>query len=1532
MADIRSFRVRKVQKAQVDLHFHSTCIIFATKCEDRLQLSSPNYIYKDIKRKRKIQVILGVAVLLVFGFSTLLNSPRVQQRISVLLATELENHIGTRVDLGGVYWLFPNDLVIDSLTIDDQEGEHLFSANRIAAKFEWKSLIKRKLSIRNIRIFYPEINIYKENYEATPNYQFLIDAFATNEKKELPALDLRINSLLIRHAEFSYNILSEAQNPQRFNPHHIDIDDLSTHLSLKTFTSDSISCAVRELSFREQSGMQVNDLYLRFVGNHQGATLANLRLELPQSALRLDTIWASYSPDNFKESLFVKGGIQPSHITPGDFSFLSPEIRGLKDEIHLSGLFYGNLQDFNVNDFFVYSDDYSLSLKANATANLQELSQEAIDIELQEASWGPQTWTTLEAQLPDIYGTIPQELIRIGKVKAKGTAHLSKGSNKIDLQANTDAGNLIANVSIDNKGTYAANIKGAAINVEKILPTSPLTSTNITLQAKGRYDANATDTPLPLRGTIYGEATMANLLGYEYQSIRLEGEYSPEKAEADINIYDPNARIVLEAKYQQGERMPRYDIDLKADSVDLHALKLIDIHEGKSFSTCLAGVLHGNDLDHLIGKIEIDNITMHRGEDDYNTGEVIIASNEIEKKSISISSQFLDANFVTDFDYKDLVANLSDHIRRYLPSLNSTKTALASNTDYKDCYVQLWVRDAAPFRELLLLPISIDRLIEAKAMLQTLPHESWASIKANHINYNGHNFNPLTLDYRANADNCILELGGTRRATDGTNITAGIKATASNDSIDLSAQWKSNTDGLFEGTFSASAELWNNAENELAIHIKSDKSNATIKEAAWVLHPFDVYLSPKSTTIEGLHFAQGEAQYLDIDGSIANTTTDTLNVKLNNVDLSYLISMTNLKGISFGGKMSGHIDAAALYSPTPYLDAQISAKDFSFCQGTMGDALVDAHWNQEESQLDFNVDITEKQQHTTNIAGEVDIADNELWLDITADSTNISFLNTLLGTFMSDIKGSAKGHILLGGKLDSLDIQGAILAEADLRLIPTQATYTFKDSIYFTPGKIHFKELTIRDYRGEKGKVNGVVTHSRINHFAFNLNIEADNITGIDLPDTGSDSFYTTIYGTGYISVKGGPRQPLDIDITAHPEPESIFALNLLEQNITSSEAFLTFHDRNSKRNTVSNLEQPLRIRRDGTEVMPLHLDISANITPDAKLKLIMNQAADDHISVNGNGDLNIKVVDDDVKLFGRYTIKRGSYNLSLQNLINKKFDVLEGSFVNFDGDPMSAKLDITARHIVSQAPLKDLSPELTGNVQVNCLLRITNTLNDPILSFELELPRATEEERAILRSYTSTEEQRNLQFIYLLSTSRFYTQDISQNGQGAGMESLFSSTISGQINNLLTNIIDNDNWNFSSNIRTDNLLGESTTDLRDNMEIEGMLEGRLLNNRLLINGNLGYRDNPIYATNFIGDFDARYLLFNGFSVRGYNKTNDRYFTKTSLNTWGVGLIYQQDFEHLPFPTFSRKEITTKEKTRKEKSRKVRKHSSKKNK
>ena len=83
-------------------------------------------------------------------------------------------------------------------------------------------------------------------------------------------------------------------------------------------------------------------------------------------------------------------------------------------------------------------------------------------------------------------------------------------------------------------------------------------------------------------------------------------------------------------------------------------------------------------------------------------------------------------------------------------------------------------------------------------------------------------------------------------------------------------------------------------------------------------------------------------------------------------------------------------------------------------------------------------------------------------------------------------------------------------------------------------------------------------------------------------------------------------------------------------------------------------------------------------------------------------------------------------------------------------------------------------------------------------------------------------------------------------------------------------------------------------------MEFEGMLSGQLLNNRLLINGNFGYRDNPMANTNFVGDFEAEWLVNRSGDIRlkAYNETNDRYYTRTNLTTQGIGIIFKKDFNH----------------------------------
>lgn len=220
--------------------------------------------------------------------------------------------------------------------------------------------------------------------------------------------------------------------------------------------------------------------------------------------------------------------------------------------------------------------------------------------------------------------------------------------------------------------------------------------------------------------------------------------------------------------------------------------------------------------------------------------------------------------------------------------------------------------------------------------------------------------------------------------------------------------------------------------------------------------------------------------------------------------------------------------------------------------------------------------------------------------------------------------------------------------------------------------------------------------------------------------------------------------------------------------------------------------------------------------------------------------------------------------------------------------------------------PLSDLNigrSFSSNNIRVDCLMDITGTPGAPKVDFSIDLPTVNSDAKQMIYSVINSQEEMNQQVLYLLGIGRFYTQtknnqtseDASQQSQTSlAMQSLLSGTISQQINNVLSSFVNSSNWNFGANISTGN-------EGFNNAEYEGILSGRLLNNRLLFNGQFGYRDNANATQSFIGDFDLRYLIFpNGnLSIHVYNQTNDRYFTRNSLNTQGVGLIMKKDFFNL---------------------------------
>ena len=166
--------------------------------------------------------------------------------------------------------------------------------------------------------------------------------------------------------------------------------------------------------------------------------------------------------------------------------------------------------------------------------------------------------------------------------------------------------------------------------------------------------------------------------------------------------------------------------------------------------------------------------------------------------------------------------------------------------------------------------------------------------------------------------------------------------------------------------------------------------------------------------------------------------------------------------------------------------------------------------------------------------------------------------------------------------------------------------------------------------------------------------------------------------------------------------------------------------------------------------------------------------------------------------------------------------------------------------------------------------MNILGTPGNPQVEFDFELPTVNSEENQMIRSYIAGQQEMNQQVLYLLGIGRFYTQGVNnaqvqEYGQTQlAMQSFLSGTVSSQINEVLSQVIKSDDWNFGANIST---------------------------------GNEGWHN----ADSFIGDFDISYMLNpNGsLAVKAYNQTNDRYFTRSSLNTQGIGFIIKKDFNTL---------------------------------
>lgn len=735
----------------------------------------------------------------------------------------------------------------------------------------------------------------------------------------------------------------------------------------------------------------------------------------------------------------------------------------------------------------------------------------------------------------------------------------------------------------------------------------------------------------------------------------------------------------------------------------------------------------------------------------------------------------------------------------------------------------------------------------------------------------------------------------------------------SEDRLHALFSWNNNNGPRQQGTVDATALLNRDSLGKSDFRLWVAPSELVISDSVWQVHPGAVRWHEGVAEVDGLGVSQND-RHLTVNGRVSKDPADTLRASFRDVNVGYIMDLVKFHSVLFGGNASGEAILTGLMS-NPVADARAHVTDFTFNntpEGTVDARLV---WGRTPGTLDIEGHVyDEAEGMDTYVSGLVvpgKRPDSRLHLDIDTKHFDLGFLNYFTEGILGDLRGHVSGKAFVGGPMGKINLAGRLHLEDLSVYVPyTGVRYLMagigEDSVLLEPNHIYLRNAHIMDVHGElasdihNGLLQGHMQHDCFKNLRYDFSLDGSNLLLYDMKTFDDQPFYGTLFSTGNVHLFGGEGK-LQVDAAIAPEKGSSLTYNVDTPGGVTNSDFITYVDRavvDSLRHT-----EDVSVTSSARDLSKLSTDIRVNIdmdmSPSMRLRLLMNRKSDDLIDIGGEGRLLANFHNKGrFNLYGTFTIVDGIYNLSFQEIIRKNFTFRPGGTVSFAGPPLNAVLNLQAAYTVPNVSLNDLGSSSLGfnNTRVDCLMNVTGRAASPVITFDFDLPNATEDEKRIVHSMVSTEEERNMQVIYLLGVGRFYSyQAQAQQGTagqtGTAMYSFMASTLSQRFNKLLGSAIGSNNWNFGANVRT----GSTGW---DNVDVEGMLSGRLFDNRLLVNGNFGYRESYYTTRNIITDVDVQYLLTrNGsIAIKGYNKTNDRYFVQNSFNTQGIGIQFQKEF------------------------------------
>ncbi|MBK5721954.1 translocation/assembly module TamB domain-containing protein [Dysgonomonas sp. Marseille-P4677] len=1434
--------------------------------------------------------------------------PPVQEYVKDVVVKELKKQIGTELGIGRLYFLPFNTLALDSVYLYDQSNQKVLMADRISAGVDLFALMHGDIEITSAWLSDFEVRLSKDSVNAPLNIQYIIDAFKPKDNKPKSQLNIKLDAINITNGQFYFDIKDKLAKPDQFDVNHIHVTDFAAKLTVKSIQQDSLNIQVKKISLKEKSGIEISDLVFRVLTEGKKISVKGFDLDLPSSHLAFEKFELDLTPTSDTAKILdyavIDLEIAPSFIAPKDIATFVPSLRHFKDAVNLQGRFSGTLDNLTMDDFSI---NYGEKMHLVANAEVRDGRNPDKMYILGSVDDFRITSAELESIIQNISNNkkpLPKQLKNLGTISFTGdiSGYLKQLNAFGSLETNLGIVKTDVLFGFNPRNGVSSYVQGKVYTSDfalgKLLDNNELDKVSFNL---------AVDIEKPTSGKIKGMAKGDihdfGFKGYTYKEITLNANYDGLRIDGQLNIDDQNGMLNVNGLFDLSDK-DRPVLNFKAR---VKSLQLGDLHLAKNMahsylSMAIDADFSGKNIDDAEGYIRVDSIDFIREDKVYQMDSLVLkVSGVAQDRKLKLQSNQINGEINGAYSFSTLIGSIQQTLHPYLPALINIDDKKRPDDKVNMMNFDFQVHNTESLSNILSLPVTVLSTAKIIGSYNNINDKFNLEIFTPSIKAAGMNIKSGYIVVKNPHDtidaNINLLVMAKNNAVNDVAINSRIKDNLINTNISLV-----NT-GIQKarGNFSISTLFTKYDDEPIRVDVGILPSQLLLNNKDWKMDESHIAIQDGLVAVDKFFvYNQDGSQEIKINGKYTTkNSSDILKAELKNIDLEYIFQTLAIDALRFGGYATGSLFVSSV-EKKPYANTRLEVKDFKFNGTELGKLNLFSELDDETNKVVLDGLIVSKESKQTKVDGTLDPIGQKLSIYFDADSVDISFLNKYAESVFQDISGRGTGKVHLYGNFSDVTVEGkAFVQDGGLGIKFLNTRYTFTDTVYLKKDLIYFNDIVLKDQYNNTAHASGKVAHDFFSDFMYMVNLSANKFLVYNATPQQNPLFYGRVYGSGNGSI-GGDEKSVDVHVSMRTEENSIIRMNFMDEAVNEY-SFITYKSENIKDSIYTeNKIKPKPILLKSDSGMDINLDFYIDATPDATIELVMDPVGGDILRGTGNGAIQFQWnMKGSPRLYGTYNIQRGSYNFTFQRIMERRFTIQDGSNVQFRGDPFDATLDVNAIYKVN-ASLSDLDKTLSEfvgqtTIPVNCVLNLTGPLKRPNVGLDITFPSADPEVERQVKSIINTQDEINKQVAFLLILSKFKSPNFGNPGaQTSDFAALASATLSNQLTKIVSKI--DDRWQLGTNIRYSDAEWTNT-------EAELLLSSQLLNDRLLINGNFGYRnDMTLQNEAMITDVDIEYLLNNSgtWRIKAYNHFNEKYYyVKYATQTQGVGVVYKKDFDDL---------------------------------